>query len=183
MKRKPKILCICGSIRQDSSSFALAKAIPGLISKSIDYILFDGLGHLPHFDGQDPAPEVVDRFRSLIRTADGVVICSPEYAFGIPGSLKNALDWTVSSGDFDQKPIAIITASSQGQKGHAALLLVMTALSAHLPDGASTLISFIRTKLNDRKELTDPAAIEAVIKSVTALMDHIERESQQLAEK
>ncbi|HEX4849148.1 MAG TPA: NADPH-dependent FMN reductase, partial [Puia sp.] len=124
MEHLPKILCIPGSIRNDSSSFALIRAIPQLVKNPIEFILFDGLADLPHFDGSEPAPENVARFRSLIAASDGVIICSPEYAFGIPGSLKNALDWTVSSGEFDQKPVAIITASSQGEKAHAALLLV-----------------------------------------------------------
>ncbi|PWT74125.1 MAG: hypothetical protein C5B59_11770 [Bacteroidetes bacterium] len=106
MTKLPKIVCIAGSIRKDSSSYALAKSIPQLVQNPMDFILFEDLARLPHFDGEEPAPEIISRFRSEIHSADGVIICSPEYAFGIPGSLKNALDWTVSSGEFYQKPVA-----------------------------------------------------------------------------
>ena len=57
--------------------------------------LFDGVGNLPHFNDSDEVDPRVEEFRTKIKTADAVLICTPEYAFGVPGSLKNALDWTV----------------------------------------------------------------------------------------
>ena len=93
-------------------------------------ILYDGLGNLPHFDDSKHPPETVTAFRTLLQVCDGVLICSPEYAFGVPGSLKNALDWTVSSGEFVHKPLALITAATGGDKAHAALLDTLCACAA-----------------------------------------------------
>ncbi|GLV53492.1 hypothetical protein KDH_03450 [Dictyobacter sp. S3.2.2.5] len=109
-----KILVISGSLRASSSNTRLAKAIMDLAPAGIETHLYQGLGDLPHFtpdlDGDDPPASVV-ALRQQLQAADGVLICTPEYAFGVPGTLKNALDWTVSSGDFSEKPVAAISAS------------------------------------------------------------------------
>lgn len=78
--------------------------------------------------------------RDLIKNASGIIICTPEYAFGVPGQLKNMLDWMVSSGSLVDKPVALVTASSVGSHAHAALLLTLGALSAKVIDGATLLI-------------------------------------------
>jgi hypothetical protein len=79
--------------------------------------------------------------------------CLPQH---VPGSLKNALDWTVVSGEFINKPVALITASSQSEKGHAALLLILTAISARIVEKSSFVISFIRAKLDEKGAFKDP---------------------------
>jgi chromate reductase len=84
-----------------------------------------------------------------LKAADGILICTPEYAMGVPGSLKNAIDWTVSSMEFHQKPTALITASSVGQKGHQALLETLMVIEAQMVEESKLVIPFIRTKVND----------------------------------
>src|SRR5579871_3597845 len=124
------ILAISGSLRSNSSNNAVNNAAAELVYGDVNFIIYQGLGCLPHFnDSQDPAPEVLE-FRKMLTEADGVLICSPEYAFGVPGVLKNALDWTVASGEFVNKPVALITAATGGTNAHASLLLTLTALSA-----------------------------------------------------
>ena len=133
-----------------------------LVAGEVDFLIYEGLGSLPHFDGStDPAPEVTG-FRKLITDADGVVICTPEYAFGVPGSLKNALDWTVSTGEFVGKPVAVITAATSGDKAHASLLLTLSARSAYVAENATLLIPFIRSKMNVNNEITDAETINAI---------------------
>src|SRR5262249_37658099 len=100
-----KILAISGSLRAGSTNTALLRATASLAPKGVEVLLFDGLRELPHFspeiDGDDsPAPVV--HLRESLAAADAVLICTPEYAFGMPGSLKNALDWCVSSAEFDR---------------------------------------------------------------------------------
>jgi NAD(P)H-dependent FMN reductase len=119
-----------------------------LLPADVELINYRGLIHLPPFDGSEALPPEVEEFRSLIASADGVIICTPEYAFGIPGALKNALDWTVGQGDLMNKPTALITASTGGEHGHKALLLVLHALSANVGDG-HLVISGIKSKLKD----------------------------------
>jgi NAD(P)H-dependent FMN reductase len=151
-----KILAIPGSLRANSSSNAVLKVIAAMIPDGISFTVYEGIGSLPHFNDPAEVPESVVDFRNQIRQANAVLICTPEYAFGVPGSLKNALDWTVSSGEFIDKPVALITASSQGERGHAALLLILNAISARLVEDASIIISFVRAKLDEKGLIKDP---------------------------
>lgn len=101
-----KILAICGSTKKTSVNLGLIRAIADLTKEELQLNIFTGLESIPHFnpdlDTEQP-PEAVSRFRSLIKAADAVLICTPEYAMGVPGTLKNAIDWTVSSADFSQQ--------------------------------------------------------------------------------
>jgi len=170
---KHKILAISGSLREGSSNNIIIELISGMIPEQIEYHIYKELASIPAFDDSDS--EVVNRFRQQVREADAVLICTHEYAFGVPGALKNALDWTVSTGDFDQKPVALITASSVGDKGHASLINTLTALGTNRVDGASLLISFIRAKLNNG-QFTDKPTEEAVRNVVNVLIEHIQRD-------
>ena len=149
--QKRKILAISGSIRKNSSSLAVIDEVASLLPSNIHLELFDALADIPAFDGRDEDPESVKIFKSKIKEADGVLICTPEYAFGVPGALKNALDWTVGSSDFYDKPVALITASSQGEKGHESLQHTLKAISAKLHPDTTLLISFIRAKVKEGK--------------------------------
>ena len=171
---KPTILTISGSLRANSSNNAVIAAAVGFIKDKADIVAFEGLGSLPHFDDNpNPAKEVLD-FREQIRSADGVLICSPEYAFGVPGSLKNALDWTVSSGEFMSKSVALITAATGGDKAHAALLLTLRVISSTLPDDCALLIPYIRSKMNAENEVTDAATLASIDKIAHSLLHTIE---------
>lgn len=102
------------------------------------------------------------------------MICTPEYAFGVPGSLKNAIDWIVASGEFIDKPVGLITASSQGEKGHAALLLILTAVSAMIVEKATLLISFVRAKLDGQGKVKDPQVSKDLNRVLLALVQSVE---------
>jgi len=159
---KISILAVSGSLRAGSSNNAVIATAAGLVAGEVDFIIYEGLASLPHFDGSnDPAPEVIE-FRKLLGAADGILISSPEYAFGVPGSLKNALDWTVSTGEFVNKPVALITAATGGDKAHASLKLTLTALSAHVVEESTLLISFARSKMNTNFEIADTETIKAI---------------------
>ncbi len=171
---KPTILTISGSLRANSSNDAVIKAAFDFIKDKANIVAFEGLGTLPHFDDNpNPAKEVV-AFRELIRKADGVLICSPEYAFGVPGSLKNALDWTVTSGDFVSKPVALITAATGGDKAHAALLLTLRVISSVLPDDCALILPYIRSKMNAAGEVADPATLSLIEQAANNLLQNIE---------
>jgi NAD(P)H-dependent FMN reductase len=101
------------------------------------------------------------------------LFCTPEYAFGVPGSLKNSLDWVVSSGELTYKPVAVITAATGGEKAHASLLYTLTAISASIVENGKLLISFIRAKMNEKNEVKDPATLEDIRKVVEALIEGI----------
>ena len=170
-----KILAVPGSLRVNSSSHHILNAISGMMPTGASLDIFDGVGYLPHFNDATEVPESVARFREKIRMADAVLICTPEYAFGVPGSLKNALDWTVSSGEFMDKPVGLVTASSQGERGHAALLLILTAISASVIDDAALLIPSVRSKLDVNGLIKDPRVSESLSKVAKALIDSVQR--------
>jgi NAD(P)H-dependent FMN reductase len=109
-----RILAISGSLRAASSNGAVLKAAAMLAPPDMHLVPYGGLACLPHFNPDhdiDPAPGPVLTLRREIGLADGLLIASPEYAHGVPGSLKNALDWLVSSLEFPDKPVALINAS------------------------------------------------------------------------
>lgn len=141
--------------------------------ENVSIELYSGVAKLPHFNDADDVPEAVAAFRNKVRHADAVLICTPEYAFGVPGSLKNALDWTVSSGEFIDKPVGLITASSQGEKGHAALLLILTAISSKIVADACLLISFVRSKLGNTGKIKDAHVARELEKALAALASSV----------
>lgn len=139
----------------------------------VHFTIYNGLGDLPHFNpdlDNDTPPALVVAWRDQLKNADAVLICTPEYAFGVPGSLKNALDWTVSSGEFVDKPTALITASSVGSNGHAALLLTLGAITANVPEDGKLLIPFVRTKVNSDGSITDAEILASLQKVLDALL-------------
>jgi NAD(P)H-dependent FMN reductase len=166
------ILALPGSLRADSSSNVVLKIISENLPESVSLEIFDGIGNLPHFNDPKETPQAVVDFKSRIQKADGVLICTPEYAFGVPGSLKNALDWSVSTGEFVSKPVALITAASHGEKGHPALLNILTAISAKMPDGGDLLINFIRAKI-ENNNFKNPEDLKNVKDVVRALVNSL----------
>ena len=159
------LLAICGSLRPNSSNHSIIQFIAANTPDNVALTQFEGIDRLPHFNPAldvDDAPIPVAQMREAIHKADGVIVCTPEYAFGVPGSLKNVLDWTVSSGSFNQKTVSIITASSNGSKAHAALLQIFTALGASFTEDTTLLIPFIRTKVSSGGEITHEATKHAL---------------------
>ena len=179
MTSKHKIFAIPGSTRQRSSNLSLLKAIADLFSEKLEIIIFDGLSSLPPFDPDDEnIPEQVLDFKQQIRNADGVLICTPEYAHGVPGTLKNAIDWTVSSCEFSKKPTALITASTDGRFGHNALLETLRVIEAENIDELQLLIQFIKTKVDDNNKIKDDKTLSDVLQIMNKLIATIDREKE-----
>ena len=174
MKGKIKILGISGSLRSNSSATAILNIVAGLVPDQVEFTIYNGLAEIPAFNDSNEIPETVATFIELLSGADGVFFCIPEYAFGVPGALKNALDWTVSSSTaFPDKPVALITAATSGDKAHAAFLLTLRAMSSKIPEGATLLLSFIRSKLNEKNEVKDKATLDSIRVVVNSLIDGI----------
>jgi chromate reductase, NAD(P)H dehydrogenase (quinone) len=154
-----KILTIPGSLRPDSSSNKILKHITADFPASTLISNYDP-GTLPHFNDSQDTPATVNDFRKQIKEADGILICQPEYAFGVAGTLKNALDWTVGSGEFFNKPVALITAATGGENAHAAMLLTLKAMNAFIADGTTLVIPFVKAKLNVDGTVKDPDVLK-----------------------
>src|SRR5579872_2038953 len=126
-----RILAISGSLRKASSNTALLQAAATLAPSDIHISLYENLAMLPPFipdDEESNHPAVFD-LRAQVQTADGLLIASPEYAHGVPGVLKNALDWLVGGEEFINKPIALINAQPRATHAYAALTEIITVMT------------------------------------------------------
>ncbi|MET6998073.1 NADPH-dependent FMN reductase [Chitinophaga defluvii] len=175
---KINILAISGSTRAQSSNLDLIKAIADLTADRFSITIFEGLSVLPHFNPDldldtENAPPAVVNFRQQLQAADGVLICTPEYAVGVPGTLKNALDWTVSSMDFSQKPVALITAATSGITAHKALLGTLLIIESKITDEMQLVVSSVKTKVSKAGKITDPDTLFQVNKLIHAFTDVI----------
>jgi chromate reductase, NAD(P)H dehydrogenase (quinone) len=175
IKQQINILGISGSLRSNSSASAILNVVAGLVPVHVKFTIYSALAGIPAFNDSNEIPEPVAEFITLLSQADGVFFVIPEYAFGVPGALKNALDWTVSSSTaFPGKPVALITAATGGDKAHAAFLLTLKAINAKLPEGAVLLLSFIRAKLNEKNEVKDVEILSSIKAVVNSLIESIE---------
>lgn len=114
-----RIVAISGSLQRESSNSALLRAIAGAAT-GVEIELWENLGDLRHFRPDIEGDEHVDSLRRAVTEADAVLIATPEYAGGMPGALKNALDWLVGSGELYGKPVVIISAAPSAERGHNA---------------------------------------------------------------
>ncbi len=172
-----EILAICGSTRAASSNLHLIHAISELYKSKMTIRLLEGLTAIPHFNpdlDNDLPPEAVVDFRHQLMMADGILICTPEYAMGVPGTLKNAIDWTVSSMEFSRKPTALITASSLGEKGHASLLETLKVIEADISEDTQLVVSHVKTKVK-ADTIIDSSTLEEVNKVMQAFIEKISR--------
>jgi NAD(P)H-dependent FMN reductase len=112
-----RIFAISGSLQAGSSNTRLAEAVRDLAPDGVEVDVFESVGALPHFNPDLVAPGSVSDFRERITEADGVLIASPEYAHEMPGSLKNALDWLVGTGELYGKRVAIVIVSPRPNGG------------------------------------------------------------------
>lgn len=174
------ILAFPGSLRARSTNGAvLRSALETAAARQVSAEVAD-IAALPHFnpdlDGEDAtAPASVAALRSATARADAVLIVSPEYAHGVPGSLKNALDWLVSSGEFIGKPVGVITASPSptgGDFAHAQLRETVRMMTGTVVADACLRIGLISTKTDaEAGRVSDEATLTELSGAVAALLD------------
>lgn len=159
-----RVLGIPGSLRATSSNAALLRAAARLLPAGGELSLYDGLGGLPHFSPDldvEPIPASVAALRAQIGAVDALAISSPEYAHGMPGSLKNALDWLVSALEPIGKPVLLISASPGGAvHAHQQLREVLRTMSMQVIDAGAHVFS--RAKIDDRGEIVAPELVAAL---------------------
>lgn len=173
------ILAISGSLRNTSTNTNIIKACAGLTSADIKITLYEGLDKLPYFSPEldtelSVPPATVQDLREQLKHADAVLFCTPEYAFGVPGVLKNALDWIVSSGEFYDKPTAVISASplaSGGDKAHASLVQTLSVMSASIAEDSKLIIPIVRAKMDTGGNITDKELETSLLKVIHSLIN------------
>ena len=132
--REIRILGISGSLRAVSSHRSLLAVAAGLTPAGAVLEISSSIGNLSLFnpDLADSAPESVLHFREEIAAADAVLIASPEYAHGVPGAFKNALDWVVGCAELGHKPVVLLNAAPRAVHAQAALAEIVVTMNLNL---------------------------------------------------
>jgi chromate reductase len=162
-----KILAISGSLRATSLNTAVLQAARRLAPAGVTIEIFEGIGNLPFFNSDldgDRLPREVAEFRAVIGAADGLLISSPEYARGVAGVMKNALDWLVGSFEFPNKPVVLINTSPRATHALAALTVTLETMSARLVKDASITLPLLGT-VNDADSIAANAEFATPLRS------------------
>ena len=162
--RRTRVLALCGSLRAASINASLLRAGARLAPEGISVTLFVSLGSLPLFNPDlEPAPPAaVLALRQAVAAADALLIASPEYAHGLSGTVRNALDWLVSFEPFVGKPVALINASPRAHHAHEALLETLATMSARLLREACIALPLLGSGLSEDGMVADPQVAGAV---------------------
>lgn len=167
-----RVLAIAGSLRARSSNKALLEAAARLAPARARVALFDGIGALPHFNPDldvEPAPAAVAEWRAALRGADAIFVSSPEYVHGVPGALKNALDWIVSSGELGGKPLALLD-TSRSHFATPQLREILTTMEARLVPEASLTLHLWTNRITADEIAAHAPSAAALRAALTALI-------------
>ena len=170
-----QILAVSGSLRARSSNTEVLRAAALLAPPSVHITHYAGLATLPHFnpdlDAEGAAhPAAVQELRTQVAAADALLICSPEYAHGVPGALKNALDWLVSGPEIVYKPIGLLNASPRSTHAYDSLSETLRTMSTHVIADASPAIPLEGRRLDAGAIATDPHLAALLHAAMAALV-------------
>lgn len=172
---KKQILAICGSTRTNSVNELIIRWFTNRYGSLFNVSLYNNIASLPHFNSgmtDSRTPEEVKKLYELIEKADGILICTPEYIFSLPGSLKNVFEWMVSTTLFSDKPLAMIVASSAGEKAFEELKLIVQTLGANV-NGAELWIPGVKAKFDTQGNLMDESLLPPFDQLADFLVDSI----------
>ena len=173
-----RIIAVSGSLRVRSTNTTLLLAAARLATSDVQIDLYNGLGDLPLFnpdlDGKEP--EAVRRFQAALAASDGILICSPEYAQGVSGAMKNALDWLVSDVNLVGKSVALINASPRSTYAQEALLETLRTMSWNVVAEASRTVPVPRPGLSVDEILGDEILRAELDRAINAFVEAIRNE-------
>ncbi len=177
-----RILAISGSLRKQSYNSAALHIAQSLAPQGVFIEIFERIGEFPLFNpdlGDGNQFEAVVALRERIRETDAVLVASPEYVHGVPGVLKNALDWVVGTGELDGKPVGLINATPAlggARWVRDALLEILNVMSANnVVPGAVLCLDGIRTRIDERGVVIDAETGPLIQKCIEALIDATSR--------
>lgn len=180
VNKSVNILALSGSLRARSSNTEALRAAAMLAPPTVSVRIFDGLAALPHFnpdldlEGSLP-PAPVRELREQIGAADALLICSPEYAHGVPGSLKNALDWLVSAPEMVCKPIGLINTSPRSTHAYASLAETLRTMSTVVVPAASVELPLAGTGFDAAAIVAIPVFADALAASIDSLVGAVDQ--------
>jgi NAD(P)H-dependent FMN reductase len=172
-----KLLGISGSLRRVSTNTALLRALAENAPAGMTLDISELIGELPIFNPDregELTPSAVEAFGRSIRSVDGLVFSCPEYAHGIPGGIKNALDWMVSRDEIPNKPALIVRASTRSDYALSALQEVLRTMSLRLKPEIGFSVHLLGKAAERMDEiLSDPEARDAMRHTLEEFRDWI----------
>jgi NAD(P)H-dependent FMN reductase/RimJ/RimL family protein N-acetyltransferase len=172
-----RILAIPGSLRARSTNLLLLETAALLAPPQVQVEIFSRLGEVPLFQPDTlpdaAAPAAVAVLRQAINAADAVVFSVPEYAHGLPGALKNALDWLVSGIEFTHKPVVLFNASARSVYAQAALREVLVTMGADFLDEACLTVALTADARTPQQLAADPAIASLITAALQRLIDNV----------
>ena len=170
-----RLLAISGSLRRASTNTAALEALARLAPEGVKVLVYRELADLPPFNPDDdvedkPKPEPVETLRALVGASDALIIAAPEYAHGVPGVLKNALDWLVASETFAGKPVALVNTSPRAFHAQASLREILSTMAARVPPEAFAELSLTGKTVTADEILADPASARRLKDALEALI-------------
>ncbi len=171
-----RVLGISGSLRRASINSAFLRVACQLRPVEMEFDIFDGVGALPLFnpDLEAHLPMPVRAFHAAVADADALMIASPEYAHGVTGVIKNALDWLVSFEAFVGKPVAVINVSPRASHADAAIRETLKTMSARIVEPASISIRLLGAQLDENAMLENPVISATIRRSLVSLAAVVE---------
>lgn len=169
------ILALSGSLRVASINSALCRAAARLAPKPMTITVFSGLGALPLFnpDLEPEPPAPVLALRWAMANSSALIVASPEYAHGISGVMKNALDWLVSFEGFVDKPVALINTSPRARHANEALREVLQTMSAAVVPEASVTVPLLGAGLTEDEMVISPVVAPMIKAALAALAQRL----------
>jgi len=170
-----QFLGISGSLRAASLNSLLLRATARLTPDGVAMSVYPSLGDVPLFnpdlEATDPAP--VKKLRNAIIAADALIIASPEYAHGVTGVIKNALDWMVSTEAFINKPVALFNASPLSTFSPPALREIVSVMSGRVVEIASIHVWVRGSKLSEDGIVASAEMSQVIRKALVDLRDAV----------
>lgn len=166
-----KVLAISGSLRAASINSMLLRAAVGLAPSHVQLIIFDRIGKLPLFnpDLESHCPQEVLALYKAVAASDALLIASPEYAHGVTGTIKNALDWLVGFEAFAGKIVAVWNASPRAYHADGALRETLKTMAAVIVEPASVAIPLLGSGLDEPGIAGSPPMARAIRDALDAL--------------
>ena len=150
------------------------RALAELAPPELEIVLFQELNQIPPFNPDLEAENntgPVARFRAALHESAAVLFSTPEYAHGVPGALKNALDWVVGSGEFSGMPVVMVNASSRGTYAQASLKETLKTMDARLLHSAEVTISLLGKNLTVTEITQDPTSASSLMTSMETVVE------------
>lgn len=177
-----RVLGIAGSLRDQSYNLRLIEAAGDAAPEAMEIVPYD-IDDVPLYDAdveKEGDPEPVERFKEAIESADALLIATPEYQHGVPGVLKNALDWASrppGGSPITGKPAAIMGASpgfTGTARAQEELRQILVYNDCPMVNEPEVLVGHVDEKVDDQGRITDEETLDFVRQLLGNLAELVE---------